>query len=58
MGVLPGEEPADVVPLWRWGGRYTSDVRDGMPAGEDGWREAVSGQGFDVAVVGAASATP
>eukprot|EP00878_Enallax_costatus_P012049 GHUV01012581.1.p1 GENE.GHUV01012581.1~~GHUV01012581.1.p1 ORF type:complete len:392 (+),score=137.95 GHUV01012581.1:531-1706(+) len=46
MQILPGEEPADVVPLWRWNGKYTVAVRDSMPAGDDDWEGAVCGQGF------------
>ncbi|KAF8064627.1 ORP3B [Scenedesmus sp. PABB004] len=46
MQVLPGEEPADVVPLWRWNGRYTQ-TRDGMPAGEGSWQDEVCGKGFN-----------
>ncbi|KAF6256044.1 oxysterol binding protein [Scenedesmus sp. NREL 46B-D3] len=45
MQVLPGEEPAEVVPLWRWNGKYSS-ARDGMPAGSDDWRDGVMGKGF------------
>eukprot|EP00882_Tetradesmus_deserticola_P007827 GHRQ01008239.1.p1 GENE.GHRQ01008239.1~~GHRQ01008239.1.p1 ORF type:complete len:474 (+),score=250.32 GHRQ01008239.1:231-1652(+) len=47
MQVLPGEEPAEVVPLWRWNGRYSS-TRDSMPAGSDDWPEGVMGQGFAI----------
>lgn len=36
LQILDGEEPADVVPLWRWNGKYSS-MRDSMPAGSDGW---------------------
>ncbi|WIA39040.1 hypothetical protein OEZ86_005186 [Tetradesmus obliquus] len=45
MQILDGEEPADVVPLWRWNGKYSS-TRDSMPAGSDGWQDAVMGKGF------------
>lgn len=38
MQILPGEEPADVVPLWRWNGKYTQHLRDSMPAGEENWQ--------------------
>lgn len=38
MQILPGEEPADVVPLWRWKGSYTAAVRDSMPAGDADWK--------------------
>jgi hypothetical protein len=37
LQVLPGEESPEVVPLWRWNGKYSSS-RDSMPAGSDGWQ--------------------
>jgi hypothetical protein len=37
LQVLPGEESPEVVPLWRWNGKYSSS-RDAMPAGSDGWQ--------------------
>lgn len=38
MQILPGEEPAEVVPLWCWKGSYTVAVRDSMPAGDADWK--------------------
>eukprot|EP00775_Hariotina_reticulata_P003836 gene3836-4093_t len=46
MEVLPGEESAEAVPLWRWNGKYTQQCRNGMPAGTGGWQEEVLGKGF------------
>ena len=41
MQILPGEETAEVVPLWRWNGKYTVAVRDSTPAGDHGWKGRV-----------------
>lgn len=41
MQVLPGEEPADVVPLWRWNGKYSEQLRNSMPIGSDNWQGEV-----------------
>eukprot|EP00879_Flechtneria_rotunda_P011364 GHRR01011869.1.p1 GENE.GHRR01011869.1~~GHRR01011869.1.p1 ORF type:complete len:445 (+),score=178.41 GHRR01011869.1:119-1453(+) len=46
MQVLPGEEPADMVPLWRYNGKYSTEKRDDMPTSVSGWQDEVIGKGF------------
>jgi hypothetical protein len=44
-GVLSGEEPAEHVPLWQWGGSFPPQQQQQQQGGS--WSGSVSGQGFN-----------